>query len=390
MIAASPGVGEAVLKLELSVRGLLLLGLAGVLLWTLMSIWPVVLLVIVAFIFMAALLPYVELFVRWRMPRALAVLLVLLIVIIIVGGLFALVVPAMIDEFDKLRDNLPNDAQDLENFLDNFGLKVELSDRVQDIDWTSLISGQVAIDYGQRVVFGILSAITVIVITAYLLIDAPRMKAYLYRFIPDAREVEADRILQALGRVVGGYIRGQIITSAIIGVFTTVVLASVGVDNALAFGVLAAFADIIPLIGAFIAIVPATVGAFSESPTQAIIVVAALLVYQQFEDRFLVPRVYGATLGLPPVVVLLAVLVGAELLGIPGILLALPATAAGKVFLDYFLDQRDPKNAFADRTAHVQVAAPDDEPEPTSSGEGRAGGSKQGKLFRRKRKPGGG
>jgi putative heme transporter len=383
-----------VLKFELSVRGVLLIGLAGVLLWMLLSIWPVVLLVIVAFIFMAALLPYVELFVRWRFPRALAVLLVLLMVIIVVGGLFALVVPGMIDEFDKLRDNLPNDAQDLENFLDDFGIEVELSDRVQDIDWTSLISGQVAIDYGQRVIFGILSAITVIVITAYLLIDAPRMKAYLYRFIPDAREAEADRILQALGRVVGGYIRGQIITSAIIGVFTTVVLASVGVDNALAFGVLAAFADIIPLIGAFIAIVPATLGAFSESPTQAIIVVAALLVYQQFEDRFLVPRVYGATLGLPPVVVLLAVLVGGELLGIPGILLALPATAAGKVFLDYFLDQRDPKNAFSDRSGAERLAPDEPRPEPgnepDSGGEGGAGSTQQRKRFRRQGKPGGG
>ena len=85
-----------------------------------------------------------------------------------------------------------------------------------------------------------------------------------------------------------------------------------------------------------------------------------MLVYQQFEDRFLVPRVYGSTLGLQPMVVLVAVLVGGELLGIPGILLALPAAAAGKVILDLFLDRRDPTNVFAWKNQDVEVAAPDD------------------------------
>jgi predicted PurR-regulated permease PerM len=350
------------LKFELSWRGVLLLGIGILTLWMLFKIWAVVLLVIVAFIFMAALLPYVELFIRWRLPRPAAVLLVIFMVIAIVGGLFALVVPAMIDEFQKLRDDLPNDAQDLEGFLSNFGVDVELSRRVEDIDWGELVSGEVAINYGEKLVFGLLSAITVLVLTAYLLMDAPKMKQYLYRFIPGEREREAERILHALGRVVGGYIRGQVITSAIIGVYTTIVLLIVGVPNALAFGILAAFADIIPLIGAFIAIIPAVLGAFSESPTQAVAVLIALLIYQQFEDRFLVPRVYGATLGLQPLVVLVAVLVGGELLGIPGILLALPATAAGKVFLDYFLDRRNPDNAFAPRKEGVEVAAPDDPP----------------------------
>ena len=339
--------GPWLLKLELSWRGLLLAGLAVLGVWMLLKIWAVVLLVIVAIIFMAALLPYVELFVRWRLPRVLAVLLVLLMLLAVIGGLFALVVPAMIDEFETLRDDLPQNAQEFEDFIANVGIHVELSDRAREINWGDLISGRVAIDYGQRVFSGLVSALTVLVITAYLLNDAPKMKRYLYRFIPNERKDDAGRILHALGRVVGGYIRGQVITSAIIGVYTTIVLAIAGVPNALAFGVLAAFADIIPLVGAFIAIAPATAGAFSESPAQAIGVLSALLVYQQFEDRILVPRIYGSTLGLQPLIVLIAVLVGGELLGIPGILLALPAAAAVKVFLDFFLEKRDHDNVFA-------------------------------------------
>ena len=347
------------LKLELSGRGLLILGLAALGVWMVTQIWAVVLLLIVAAIFMAALLPYVALFVRWHVPRPLAVLSVLLMVLLILGGLFAVVVPAMIDEFTDVREHLPEYAQDMEDFLDNFGIQAELSDPARDINWGEIISGRVAVDYTQRLLVGILSGMTVLVLTAYLLNDAPQIKRYLYRYIPDDREADAARILQALERVVGGYIRGQIITSAIIGVYTMVVLLAVGVPNAVAFGVLAAFADVIPLIGAFIAIIPAVFGAFQESPTQAMIVLALLLLYQQFEDRFLVPRVYGSQLGLQPVVVLIAVLIGGELLGIPGILLALPATATAKVFLDYFLDRRDPANAFARRAESVEILAPD-------------------------------
>jgi predicted PurR-regulated permease PerM len=112
------------------------------------------------------------------------------------------------------------------------------------------------------------------------------------------------------------------------------------VPNPLAFAVLAGFADVIPLIGAFIAIIPPTAAALQESSTKALIILVALVIYQQFEDRYLVPRVYGRTLNLPPIIVLFAVLAGAELLGVTGVLLALPLAAAGRVGLDYLIASR--------------------------------------------------
>src|SRR5581483_3228411 len=133
---------------------------------------------------------------------------------------------------------------------------------------------------------------------------------------------------------------GQFITSMAIGVFTFSLLRIVGVSNPLAFAVLAGLADVVPLVGAAIATLPPAAAALQESGTQAVIVLAALMLYQQFEDRVLVPRVYGRTLNLPPLIVLLAVLAGAELLGITGVLLALPLAAAGRVAMDYALANR--------------------------------------------------
>jgi predicted PurR-regulated permease PerM len=309
-------------------------------LWAVTELWPVILLVLVSVILMLGLLPYVEAMVRRGIPRGAAVLTLLFVLLVVLIGLFSLMVPAMVQEFGDVRDNLPDSAHEIEKMLEKFDIHVELQDRARDIDWDHLVSGRVAFDFGQRVLTLSLSLITIVVITAYLLADTPRLGNFIGQFIPPAHKRDADHLFNSLTRVVGGYLRGQAITSISIAIFTFVLLRIVGVPNALAFAVLAGFADVVPLIGALIATVPPVAAALQESSTQALIVLAALVAYQQFEDRLLVPRVYGRTLNLPPVIVLIAVLAGAELLGITGVLLALPLTAAGRVGLDYLIQNR--------------------------------------------------
>jgi predicted PurR-regulated permease PerM len=264
----------------------------------------------------------------------------LVVVLAAIAGLFALVVPAMIDEFRDIEENLPEHARRLEDLLDNFGIEVELEERARDVDWGELASGETAIDWGQRIVLTGLSLFTVMVLTVYLLIDAPRLSRFIYQFVPAGREPEVERLLESLSRVVGGYVRAQFITSLAIAAYTFAVLMIAGVPNAIAFGVLAGFADIIPVFGAWIATVPPVVAAWDVSTERAIFVLIALLIYQQFEDRYLTPAVYGSSMNLPPLIVLIAILAGGELWGIAGILLALPAVAVGRVALDYYLDRR--------------------------------------------------
>jgi putative heme transporter len=328
------------LKVELSYRGLITIGLALAGLWFLVRLWPVLILLITSLIFMAALLPYVNWLERHRVRRGLAVAIIAIAVLAVVAGLLYLVVPAMIDEFSHLRTDLPSDARALDDFLDRFGFSTNTEKAARDLDWGSLISGRAAVSYGARVLFIALSVFSVIVLTIYLLIDTHRIEDFIYRFVPPGREPEMVQVLEALGRVVGGYVRGQFITSLVIAVYTLVVCFAVGVPNSIAFGVLAGFADIIPIAGPFLSIAPASAAALRESPAQAVIVAALLLLYQQFEDRILVPRVYSRTLNIPPLIVLIAVLAGGQVLGITGVLLALPAAAAARVALDYWLESR--------------------------------------------------
>jgi predicted PurR-regulated permease PerM len=365
--AAQAPAGGCVLKLELSYRGMIAVGLALVGLFFFIRLWPLILLIVTAFIFMTTLLPYVDWLVRRGLPRVLAVIVILVAIIAVVAGLFALVVPAMVDEFQSIRDTLPEDAKRLEDFLANFNIDVELEDRARNVDWGELVSGRVVVDYGQRIFAIVLSTLTIVFLTVYLLIEAPRLSRFMYQFVPPGREPEVQHLLQQVQRVVGGYIRGQVITSLSISLYTFVVLLAVGAPNAIAFAVLAGFADIIPIVGAALAIIPPTAATFHESSTRAVIVLVLLVLYQQFEDRILVPRVYGQTLNLPPLVVLIAVLAGGELLGIPGVLLALPAAAIARVAFDFWMERRQP--AFVAAEPSDEPFAPD-EPAPEEAPHG--------------------
>lgn len=328
------------IRLELSYRGLLLLIMAPLLFWLAVQLWSIILLILLALILTIGLLPAVEGLVRRGLSRGGAVLLTMGLILATLILLFSVMVPPLVDETKAVKDNLPDSARELEEILAMLGIQVELQERAKDIDWAGLVSGRVAIDYGQRLISVALSLITVLVMTAYLLADLPRLGRFLRQFMSESSRGEGERVFEGLTRVVGGYLRGQLITSLIIGVFVFVLLRIVGVANPLAFAVLAAFADVIPLIGALIAIVPPVATALQDSSTKALIVLGALMAYQQFEDRVLVPRVYGQTLNLPPIVVLIAVLAGAELLGIVGVLLALPFAAAGRVALDFTIEHR--------------------------------------------------
>ncbi|HXH23483.1 MAG TPA: AI-2E family transporter [Dehalococcoidia bacterium] len=356
------------IRLEVSYRGIIVILLALATFWALTELWPVILLVLTSLIIMIGVLPYVEALVARGIPRSLAVLALVLTFLVIMAALFSAVVPVMIDEFQDLRNNLPQSGREIDELLGSLGIDTNLEQRAREVNWNELISGRAAVDYGQRVLSATLSLITVVVMTAYLLLEMPNLARFLYQFIPADKEEDYDRLFQDMSRVVGGYLRGQFITSLTIGVYTFVVLRIIGIPNPLAFAVVAAFADIIPIVGAFIAIIPPVAAALQESSTQALIVLGLLMAYQQFEDRFFVPRVYGRTLNLPPVIVLIAVLAGAELLGITGVLLALPLTAAGRVWLDYALRLRgvslspvEPEVAPA--AEGEQPFAPDTEPE---------------------------
>jgi predicted PurR-regulated permease PerM len=180
------------------------------------------------------------------------------------------------------------------------------------------------------------------VIALYLILDGRRMYAWLLAYVPRAhRKKVADTIPEVM-QVVYAYVRGQAVVSALFGLFSATVLSVLRVPSVFPLAVLAAICDVLPVIGVILAIAPAALLALTVSPITALGVLVSYVSYHLFEAYFLVPRLYGNTLRLSTLAVLLALLVGGSLQGIAGALLVLPVVAAypiiERIWLKPYLD----------------------------------------------------
>jgi putative heme transporter len=172
------------------------------------------------------------------------------------------------------------------------------------------------------------------VLAIYFMADGERTRGSLYAVFPRRFHLRLARVLLNLETIVGGYMRGQVLTSAAIGVYVFALLTAFRLPNALAFGVFAAAADVIPFVGGALTLLPIVLTALPHGTVVTVALVSLVVLYQEFENRILVPRVYGRVLRLSAVAVTIALLVGGQLLGILGALLALPLTAGLRMIVE--------------------------------------------------------
>ena len=169
----------------------------------------------------------------------------------------------------------------------------------------------------KSVVNAVVATLTIAFLTLFMLLEGPNWVERLYSLLPETSQPRWRRVGREIYRTVGGYVTGNLAISFIAGVTSTIVLLVLGVPYAVALGLLVAILDLIPLAGATIAaIIVSTVG-FLDSLTAGIVLIVFLL-YQQFENHVLQPLVYGRTVQLSPLIVLIAVLMGAKLAGVIG------------------------------------------------------------------------
>jgi predicted PurR-regulated permease PerM len=154
-----------------------------------------------------------------------------------------------------------------------------------------------------------------------------------YSLLPEESRPRWERVGYDIYKTVGGYVTGNLLISLIAGASITIVLLALGVPYAVALGLLVAILDLIPLAGATVAGIIVVVVAFLHSVPAGIIVLVFFIVYQQLENHFLQPVIYGRTVQLSPLAVLVSVLVGAELAGILGALAAIPVAGAIQVII---------------------------------------------------------
>jgi predicted PurR-regulated permease PerM len=179
----------------------------------------------------------------------------------------------------------------------------------------------------------IAATVTSVFLTFFMLLEGNVWVERAYSLFPEHSQARWRKVGDDIYRTVGGYVTGNILISLIAGASITIVLLALGVPYAVALGLLVAVLDLIPLAGATVAGVIVTGVAFLHTVPAGIIVLVFFIVYQQLENHFLQPVIYGRTVQLSPLVVLISVLVGAELAGILGALAAIPVAGAIQVIV---------------------------------------------------------
>jgi len=317
------------LRIELSPRTLILilLMIAGV--WLAIQLWTVFVVLLVALVLVGTFDPLVGWFERRGLGRGRALALIFFATALALAAILLVTIPPLVAQLQHILEDLPQERSKVIRFLGQYQLGAPFVKTVRAIPLDSIVvkAGDALLGYSGQILTALGYAVTTIFLALYLLAEPQRAQGLLYALVSRHHHVKLAQILRGLKQIVGGYMRGQLITSIAIAIFTFGLLSAFKVQDALALAMFAGLTDVIPFIGGYVASAPAILAVAGKGTPTMLIVAGAMVLYQEFESRILVPRVYGRTLRLSPAIVLVALLIGGTLLGMLGALLALPVAA---------------------------------------------------------------
>ncbi|MFY9580150.1 MAG: AI-2E family transporter [Gaiellaceae bacterium] len=285
---------------------------------------------------------------RYGGRRGLATGTVMLLAIAVIAAIGALFIPTLVDQVSGFARKVPDYLHDLTKGKGRLGFlqtKYHLVDKAR----TALHEGGAkklfgltgtAVAITKSVITAVVATVTIAFMTFFMLLEGPAWIERLFGLMRPQSQKRWRAVGHDIYRTVGGYVTGNLLISLIAGVSTAIVLLIMGVPYWVALGLIVGILDLIPLAGATIAGIIIAGVAFLHSIPAGIVVVVFFVVYQQVENHLLQPVVYGRTVQLSPLVVLIAVLIGAELAGVLGALAAIPVAGTLQVILVDFLRSR--------------------------------------------------
>jgi predicted PurR-regulated permease PerM len=319
--------------------------LVGVLLfWELRRI---VALIVIAAFFATILNPMVDALTRLRMRRGLAMSIVFLLGVASFAGLIYTFVRPIYDAGQSFAQDIPGFVERAKTgegrvgeLIKRYNIDEKVAENAPKLQDALRNAGGPAVRTAQRVVSGLLALLTILVLSFLMLLEAPSIISTFLGLLSPQRALQVRRIGADVAGAVTGYMAGNLVISLIAGLTTWIFLTIVGVPFAGVLGLWVGFADLLPLVGATIGAIPTIAIAFLHSTGAGIAVLIMYIVYQQIENHLLQPVVMSRTVKLNPLGVLLSVLVGVELGGFVGALLAIPAAGAIQVVIRDLWDER--------------------------------------------------
>jgi predicted PurR-regulated permease PerM len=319
-------------------------------------IHTVVLLIVGAIFFAYLIYPLVR-YLHRRMHMIYAIVVVYVAIFAIVAAAGAFLVPRVSDDVSQLIAHYPDIGNQVTSYVNDphnpllarlpEGVRAEVIRVPERIaDWFR-VNGVQALQHALSFIVGtfasVASFIIIPLITAYMLLDLDRLKGSLARIVPASRRQGTLGFLSEVDRIVGGYIRGQIIVAILVGVLLTIALLLLHVRYAFLLGIAAAIGDLIPYIGAIVVFIPAVlVALINNGWANALLVVVAFVLIYEVEGHVLGPTIMSTQVKLSPLIVLVAILVGAELGGLIGMLVAVPVAGVLRAIVIRVTGTREP------------------------------------------------
>jgi predicted PurR-regulated permease PerM len=301
--------------------------------------WEGITLVLISVLFALALNPAVEFFVARGFSRGSAATLVFVVALVVLGLLGFLLIPPLVAQITNLVNDLPDIVTRVSHGHGPLGALERRFHLLENLP--GAVSGGGSGDIGGvaasgiGVLFGVLKTVASVVIVAFLtffmLLEGPAWSRRLIALVPEAKQPRVRRVAYGIYRTVGGFVSGNLAASLLAGIALTGVLLATGVAFAVPLGLLVAFLDLLPIFGMIVALLILAAVSFSHSLVAGIVVVGFMFVYHQFEVYLLRPLIYGRTIELSPLAVLVAVVIGTELAGVIGALAAIPIAGATNV-----------------------------------------------------------
>jgi len=325
-----------VIRVEIAPWTIISVTLVIVGLWMFMRLLPVILVLAMALMIVGTLGPAVEWLEQRRVRRDVGIAIVFTVLFVATALIFALTIPELVNQVRSVINMEPALRERLAAWFAGSSLTAGLADAMRNVQYDALIKSSAAsvLTFFTLVLEGVAYGVGAIFLALYMMLDRDRLRGALFAVVPRTHHIRLSRILIHMQTIVGGYIRGQAITCALMAAFMFVLLTACGIPNALVIAVFGGLADVLPYIGIFLTMGPAVVAALPFGTVIVAVVLVLMLAYEEFESRVLVPVVYGRALRLPSSVVLFSLIAGATLFGIIGALLALPVAATILMLID--------------------------------------------------------
>jgi len=329
-------------KIEISHRTIIFTVIFLLLLWLLYFLRGVLVILFFGLIFMAALNPLVDRWEKWKLPRALSIVLIYLLIFTAIGFAIWGIIPPLVEQTQKLFSRFPSYLESLSWMgVDRETVYSQLNQLTEKV---GVISGGVIrtfVGFFQNMI----NIVVLMVISFYLLLERKNLNKYLVRFFGNNAEEVGARVMDKIEKRLGGWVRAEFLLMIVIGLLTFIGLSLLGIDYALPLAIFAGFLEIIPSIGPFISAIPAVLVGLLISPLMGLAVAALYFLIQQIENNFIVPQLMAKECGINPLITILALISGFKLGGVVGAILAVPVILLIEIILTEVLSSYKPNKS---------------------------------------------